>query len=161
MNQERILWVVAVLLVGGAAFFGGRQMGVVAGQDSRTAAQQQFFAQRGGGQAGAGAQTPGGRGQGVSGTVETIDGSTVSLKLNDGSTVKVSLAADGVVRHQVDGTIADIKVGERVVAIGTQSGDTLTASSIQVGAAFGGAPGAPGGQGGQGGPPAQGGPPNP
>ncbi|MBX0328008.1 hypothetical protein K2Z83_10005 [Oscillochloris sp. ZM17-4] len=144
MSQERILWVVAVLLVGAAAFFGGRQMGVVAGQDSRSSAQQEFFAQRGGGQGGAGAQTPGGRGQGVSGTVESIDGGTVSLKLSDGSTVKVSLAADGVVRHQVDGTLADLTVGERVVAIGQRSGDTVTASAIQAGGAFGGAPGAPG-----------------
>jgi hypothetical protein len=134
MNQERILWVVAVLLVGAAAFFGGRQMGVVAGQESRTAAAAGFFAQRGGGQGGQG----GGRGQGLSGTVASIDGNTVSLTMNDGSTVKVSLAADGVVRHQVDGTLADVKVGERVVAIGTQSGDTFAATAIQVGGGFGG-----------------------
>jgi hypothetical protein len=140
MKQERILWVVAVLLVGVAAFFGGRQMGVVAGQESRSAAQQQFFAQRGGnGQGG------GGRGQGVSGTVEAIDGNTLSVKLNDGSTVKVALADKGVVRKQVEGTLADIKVGERVIALGTQNGDTFSASSIQAGTAFGNGGPLPGG----------------
>jgi hypothetical protein len=143
MNQERVLWVVAVLLVGAAAFFGGRQMGVVAGQESRAAAAQSFFAQRGGGQGGQGLGS--GRGQGISGTVESIDGSTLSLKLNDGSTVKVSLAADGVVRHQVEGTIADVKVGERVVAIGAQSGDSFAATAIQVGGGQGGAPPGQGG----------------
>jgi hypothetical protein len=64
----------------------------------------------------------------------------VSLTLNDGSTMKVSLAANGVVRHQVEGTLADVKVGERVVAIGSQSGDTFTASALQVGGGFGGPP---------------------
>jgi hypothetical protein len=143
MNQERIMWVVAVLLVGAAAFFGGRQLGVVAGQESRSAAAAGFFAQRGG-QGGQGGQGfGGGRGQGVSGMVASVDGTTVSLTLNDGSTVKVSLAADGVVRHQVDGTIADVKVGERVVAIGTQSGDTFAATAIQVGGGFGGPGGGP------------------
>jgi hypothetical protein len=143
MNQERIMWVVAVLLVGAAAFFGGRQLGVVAGQESRSAAAAGFFAQRGG-QGGQGGQGfGGGRGQGVSGMVASVDGTTVSLTLNDGSTVKVSLAADGVVRHQVEGTIADVKVGERVVAIGTQSGDTFAATALQVG----GGPGGPGGPG--------------
>lgn len=150
MNQERILWVVAVILVGTAAFFGGRQMGVVAGQESRAAAAQNFFAQRGGPAGQSGQGFPGGRGQGVAGTVAAIDGNTISLTLNDGSTVKVSLAADGVVRHQVDGTLADLKVGERVVAIGQRSGDSVTASAIQAGG-FGGAPGE------RGAPPAQGG----
>ena len=139
MNQERILWVVAVLLVGAAAFFGGRQLGVVAGQESRSSAAAGFFAQRGGGQGGQG----GGAGRGTSGTIASIDGSTVSLTLNDGSTLKVSLTADGVVRHQVNGTLADLKVGDRVVAIGTQNGDTFAATALQVGGGFGGPGGAP------------------
>jgi hypothetical protein len=140
MVQERIVWVVAILLVGVAAFFGGRQAGFVAGQESRAAAAQQFFAQRGG-QGGQGGQGLGGRGQGVSGTVASIEGNTVTLTLNDGSTAKVSLAADGVVRHQVEGTLADVKVGERVVAVGSQSDDTFIATALQVGAGgFGGPP---------------------
>ncbi|NTV62359.1 MAG: hypothetical protein HGA65_02325, partial [Oscillochloris sp.] len=142
MTMERIMWVAAVLLVGVAAFFGGRQMGFVAGQESRAAAQQQFFAQRGGtsqaGQSGTTGQGFGGRGQGVFGTVESVDGNTLTVKTNDGSTVKVMLATDGVVRQQIDSSLADIKVGERVIATGTQSGDTFTASSIQAGVSFGG-----------------------
>ncbi|NTV64089.1 MAG: hypothetical protein HGA65_11215, partial [Oscillochloris sp.] len=48
------------------------------------------------------------------------------------------------VRQQIDSSLADIKVGERVIATGTQSGDTFTASSIQAGVSFGGS-NAPGG----------------
>ena len=138
MSQERIMWVVAVLLVGAATFFGGRQMGVVAGQESRSAAAAGFLAQRGGGQGGGQ-----GGGRGMSGTVDSIDGTTVNLKLNDGSTLKVSLAADGLVRHQVNGTLADVKVGDRVVAMGTQNGDTFAATALQVGGGFGGPGGGP------------------
>ncbi len=134
------MWVVAVLLVGAAAFFGGRQMGVTAGQESRSAAAAGFFAQRGGG-GGQGGQGGQGGGRGLSGTIASVDGSSVSLTLNDGSTAKVSLAADGVVRHQVNGTLADLKVGDRVVAIGTQNGDTFAATALQIG----GGPGGPGG----------------
>lgn len=142
MNQERILWVIAVLLVGAAAFYGGQQMGVAAGQESRSAAAAGFFAQRGGG--GQGGQGGQGGGRGMSGTIASIEGNTVTLTLNDGSTMKVNLAADGVVRHQVNGTLADVKVGDRVVAVGTQNGDTFAATALQVGGGVGG-PGVPGG----------------
>jgi hypothetical protein len=49
----------------------------------------------------------------------------------------VQLAADGKVRKQVDGQLSDVTVGAQVVAIGTQSGDTFQATSIQLGG-FGG-----------------------
>jgi len=44
------------------------------------------------------------------------------------------------VRKQVDGQISDITKGQQIVAIGTQSGDTFQANSIQIGG-FGGGQG--------------------
>jgi hypothetical protein len=140
--QERIAWIIAVLLVGGAAFFGGRQLGVQAGQEARQQSAQQFFAQRGGNGPGG----PGGRGGAVTGTVESVSGNSVVIATQDGTKVTVTLAQGGQVRKQVDGTLADVKQGDRVVAFGARSGDTLEAQAIQLG----GLPGGFGRQGGQG-----------
>ena len=139
MNRERIVWVVAVLLIGGIGFFSGQFVGVRTGASDRQAAQQAFFQQRGGTQSGAGG-TAGGTagGRGVSGTVASIDGSTITLTTRAGQTVKVQLAANGTVRKQADGQLSDITKGEQIVAIGAQNGDTVQATSIQIGGGFGG-----------------------
>lgn len=147
MLVERITWLVAVALVGAAAFYGGQQLGFASGQQSRAEATQRFLAQRGGqsaGLAGQGGQPAaggqGGRfgGQSVAGVVETVDGDRVSIATSDGSIVTVRLAADGTVRRMVDGSVADLKSGERVVAFGAPTGDVFEATSLQIG---GGRPG--------------------
>ncbi|NTU81138.1 MAG: hypothetical protein HGA45_17440 [Chloroflexales bacterium] len=147
---ERIVWVVAVVLVGAAAFFVGQQMGVQSGMQRRAQATQQFFAERGGqgagaaqsGGPGAGALqgTPGipGRGQGVMGTVERVEGDQIIITTFDGTSVTVRLAKGGSVRKQVDGQLSDVQPGERVVVIGARDGDTVEATSVQVGGGFGG-----------------------
>ena len=148
MLIERIAWVVAVVAVGGVAFFGGQQLGFRSGQENRAQATQQFFAERGGqsgAQAGAGGAqaAPGGQGgfpgggQNVAGVVESVSGNTLVVTTADGTKQTVALAADGTVRRQVEGTIGDIKVGERVVALGQRDGDTFTARVVQIGQ-FGG-----------------------
>lgn len=146
---ERIVWVVAVALVGGAAFFGGRQVGFDAGQQSRAQAAQRFFNERGGqggggvpGQPGQGAPgLPGG--QGVTGLVERVEGDRIVIATPNGTSVTVHLAANVQVRKQVDGQLSDVTVGERIVAIGTRNGDTVEATAVQIGGAFGGGRGGP------------------
>ncbi len=157
MLRERIVWIVALLVVAGAGFYGGDIIGGRAAAANRASAAQGFFSQRGGGGTGGGqgngqgGGTGGGqagagfRGGGAVGMVSEVSGNTITLTTRNGQTMKVELAANGTVRKQVDGQLSDITVGEQVVATGTQNGDTFQATSIQVGG-FGGGQG--GGQGG-------------
>jgi hypothetical protein len=148
MLRERIVWIVALLVVAGAGFYSGDIVGARAAASNRAAAAAGFFSQRGGngqggGQAGGNGQAGGGfRGGGAVGMVSEVSGNTITITTRNGQTMKVELAANGTVRKQVDGQLSDITVGEQVVATGTQNGDTFQATSIQVGG-FGG-----GGQGG-------------
>jgi hypothetical protein len=74
-----------------------------------------------------------------------VSGNTITLTTRNGQTTKVELAADGKVRKQVDGQLSDLTVGEQVVAIGAQNGDTFQATNIQIGGGFGGGFGGQGG----------------
>jgi hypothetical protein len=152
MLRERIVWLVALLVVAGAGFYSGQTIGVRTGERNRAQAAQQFFGQRGGqeggqaggqfgggqagqagGQAGAGGGFARGNGGGVAGTVSAISGNTITINTRNGETAKIQLAADGTIRKQVDGQLSDITTGEQIVAFGAQSGDTFQATSIQVG----------------------------
>jgi hypothetical protein len=140
MSRERIVWIVALLIVAGLGFYSGQTIGVRAGEQNRAQAAQGFFSQRGGGGQGGGQAGGGFRGGGAAGMVSAVDGNTITLTTRNGQTMKVQLAADGTVRKQVDGQLSDITVGTQVVAIGTQNGDTFQATSIQIGG-FGGGQG--------------------
>ena len=159
MSRERIIWIVALLVVAGAGFYSGQIIGAQNGERNRAQAAQQFFGQRGGGQGGGqfgggggqgGGQNGGGfgRGNGVAGMVSAVSGDTITVTTRNGQTTKIQLAADGTVRKQVNGQLSDITPGEQIVAFGTQNGETFQATSIQVGGQFGGGGGQGGGQGG-------------
>jgi hypothetical protein len=146
MLRERIIWIIALLVVAGAGFYSGQTIGVQAGERNRAQAAQQFFGQRGGqGNGQGGGQTGGqgggfgrGNGGGVAGMVSDISGNTITVTTRNGQTMKVQLAPNGAVRKQVDGQLSDIKQGDQIVALGAQSGDTFQATSIQIGGQFGG-----------------------
>jgi hypothetical protein len=131
MRWERIIWIVALLLVAGLGFYSGQAIGVRAGEQQRAQAAQQFFGQRGGGQGTGGFR--GGAGGGLAGTVSNVSGSTITIATRNGQTATIQLAAGGTVYKQVDGQLSDIKPDEQIVAFGTQNGDTFQASSIQIG----------------------------
>jgi preprotein translocase subunit YajC len=146
MRIERIIWIVALLVVGGVGFYSGQIIGGRLAAQNRALAAQQFFSQRGstgqggqGGQNGQGGQGGAfrGNGGGAAGTVSEVSGNTISITTRNGQTMKVQLAADGTVRKQVDGQLSDIKQGDQIIATGTQNGDTFEANSIQIGG-FGG-----------------------
>ena len=154
MLRERIVWIVALLVVAGAGFYSGQIIGGREATASRAQAAQGFFSQRGGGQTGqgngqGGTQGAGGfRGGGAVGTVSEVSGNTITITTRNGQAMKIELAANGTVRKQVDGQLSDITTGEQIVAMGTQNGDTFQATSIQIGGFGGGGQG--GGQGGSG-----------
>jgi hypothetical protein len=138
--------VLVVLLVAGGSFYGG-----MAFQRSRQASvQEQFFAQRGfgpGGQAplsgtpeggfgsfafGNGAGGAGGEGRGASGSIESLDGNTLTLSTPQGNTT-VLLTDQTVINQVVRGSPSDLQTGERITAIGERDASgTLTATTIQI-----------------------------
>jgi hypothetical protein len=76
----------------------------------------------------------------VAGVVDSVSGSGVVIKTQDGSTITIALAEGGTVRKQVDGTLAEITPGERIIALGQRNGETFQANVIQVGGGFGRTP---------------------
>ncbi len=87
-----------------------------------------------GGAAGRGQRSPGG--QGTSGTVTAIDGTTLTIEIAatdaiDASTLTVTTTADTTVTATVDGTASDLAVGDNILALGTTADDgTVTATGI-------------------------------
>ncbi|HEU5013913.1 MAG TPA: hypothetical protein VFT66_15440 [Roseiflexaceae bacterium] len=158
MMRERIVWIVALIVVAAAGFYSGQYIGVRNGQQNVAQASQQFFSQRGGNGGGGfgggqGQQGQGGgfAGRGVSGTVASVDGDTITVTTRNGQTEKVQLATNGTVTKQTSGQASDITKGAQIVAIGQANGDTFQATAIQIGGGFGGGRGGNGGNGGNGG----------
>jgi hypothetical protein len=93
---------------------------------------------------------PGGLGGGgfSTGTVASVNGSTITLKTRSGSTVTVTTSSTTKVIVVKTGAVGDLTVGEQVVVGGTTSNGTITATNIQAGTL----PTGPGGGNGSGGP---------
>jgi hypothetical protein len=82
----------------------------------------------------------------TAGSIVSNDGSTITIKMNDGSTKFVLYSGSTTIRKSAEGTSADLVAGENVVVTGSANSDgSITATQIQLG----GLPGGPGG-GGQG-----------
>src|SRR5690348_10290358 len=124
MRIERIIWIVALLVVGGVGFYSGQIIGGRQAAQNRALAAQQFFSQRGGtgqaGQNGQGGQGGAfrGNGGGAAGMVSEVSGNTLTITTRNGQTMKVQLSANGTVRKQVDGQLSDIKQGDQIIATG-------------------------------------------
>jgi hypothetical protein len=88
-----------------------------------------FQVVEGQGQQGGGAQ--GNVPEVVGGTVEKIDGSTLTVKTADG-TATVTLSDSTKVQKQVEVKLSDLGLGETIMATGTREGDTLKATTINV-----------------------------
>jgi preprotein translocase subunit YajC len=99
----------------------------------------------GGGPGGGG---PGGSPPAAVGTVVTVGTNTFTLKTNDGTTVTVNVSSSTTYRDRevTSPTLANVTAGETVAAFGTDTSNTVTATSVEIGA-----PGGPGGHGGPGG----------
>ena len=112
--------------------------------------------QRGGGtqdgvQGGPGLQgnatRPGSLGGLTAGTIQSIDGDTITVKLRDGSTVTVKTTVSTKVTKTEKSSVPDLKAGETVTVRGAKDGSgSVSATSISEGAnrSFGARPGANG-----------------
>ena len=137
LMPERLLWLVAILLIAGAGFYVGRQNGIGAGLAQQQRAADQFFADRGGNHAGGQQGQGGGQGrfggQGQAGTVQSVNGNTITIQTNTGETVTIQVGSNTAIRKQVAGQVTDIRPGDRVVAFGDRSGDVFQATAVQIG----------------------------
>lgn len=84
------------------------------------------------------------RGGFTAGSIVSNDGSTITIKMNDGSTKFVLYSGSTTIQKSAEGTSADLVAGENVVVTGAANSDgSITATQIQLG----GLPGGPGGVG--------------
>jgi hypothetical protein len=131
---------VVVVLVAGAGL-GGYFYGVSVGQSSFPRNMQ--FARGQFGQQGAQSQNPnqtaqprngfgGGQpGGGVSGSIASIDGTTITVTTRTGS-VKVNTTDTTLIEKYASVTVADLAVGEQIIVTGSTNDDgSVTARSIQ------------------------------
>lgn len=70
----------------------------------------------------------------VSGEITSLDGSTITIKTQDGNSKIIIYSTSTKLNKTSEGSVSDLKVGEQVTAIGSESSDgTVTAQSISVG----------------------------
>jgi hypothetical protein len=81
----------------------------------------------------------GGNGQFTFGTIQSIDGDTLTVTTADGSTVKVEVGDDTQIQVTKEGSVSDLTEGTTIIVSGSRSGDTLDADSISEGGGLGGA----------------------
>lgn len=137
---------VAVLVV--AAFFGGIWVHSATASSSTPAAAGPNGARPGGGgfrggqggapgtgtpgQGGQGGQNGGGFRGGTAGTIDHIDGTTVYVKMQNGTVVKVSTTDQTKVDVTQPGKLTDLKQGDNVIVQGQRGADntSVTAQNI-------------------------------
>ncbi len=140
-----VLGLILGLVVAGGTFFAGMNQGQAQAQDQRTA----FLQSRGidpaaagaagsgagGGAAGAGGGGGGagfGRGGGTNGRITNIAGSTVTISSTREGLLTVNLPASPTILKQAQGSISDLKVGDRIAVQGTRSGTNIAATTVQI-----------------------------
>ena len=137
MKNAKVIVPIILVLVGlGAGFFGGYQyrnyrlrnsLGSFAGANGA----QRFTGTRTG--AGAGA-----RGGAVSGSILSMDATSITVKLADGSTKIVLFSGTTTYENTISAAQTDLKVGSQVVVIGSTNTDgSVTATSVQINPQFG------------------------
>jgi hypothetical protein len=154
--RERIVWVVLLVVGIGGGFYAGRQNGIQVGRTEVQQTAASFLAARGGtgaggfgaggagagGAAGANGAAGGTRrgtfaGQNVFGTVNQVNGTTITVTARDNTTATVQLNGNATIRKQVNAQPSDIHPGDQIVAVGTKSGNVFLASSVQIGNGLG------------------------
>lgn len=128
-----VLAAVALVAIG---FIGGIFVGKSMGTSSQPAAFPGGAGQNGPAFGNGGAPN-GGNGSFTLGTIQSIDGDTITIQTTDGSTVKVTVGGDTQIRITKDGSIGDLAEGTTIVVSGSRAGDTLAATSISEANGFG------------------------
>ena len=128
MNKNLIIAIVLMIVVGIGGFFWGMQYQ----KSQRTLRNGQF-----GGQGQFANRTGQQSGRPVSGSIISSDETSITVKLQDGSSKIVLFSGSTVVNKQTTGSKTDLTVGERVMVIGKENSDgSLTADSISLNSMF-------------------------
>ena len=114
----------AGLILAGGGFLGGYLVGV---QDTGGAEGPGGMVMRGGGPGGGMPPNL------TMGTIQSISGSTFTVKTESGDTVKVEVVDDTTIRINKEGTVKDLATGDNVVVNGQRDGDTIEAENIGTG----------------------------
>ena len=138
-GMKTIEVVIIAALVGVAAFFGGMKYADSSRQSQRGSMMSRQFGGPNGasGMNGARGNRMGGRP--VVGEVVSVDATTMTVKLPDGSSKIVVLSSTTTVSETTTTDKANIKVGSKVGAFGTDNADgSVTAQTVQLNPTFGG-----------------------
>jgi len=131
MNKKTLVGVVVLaLLIGGGAFYGG----MTYAKTGSPARGGNFTGQFTGGTAnrmgGAAARTGGGF---TAGQIISKDATSITIKMQDGSTKIVLIGDSTQVMKSANGTIADLSTGITVTVTGSTNSDgSVTAQSVQI-----------------------------
>ena len=81
----------------------------------------------------------GGGNRPVVGEILSMDATTITIKMQDGSSKIVLLSDKTVFNKSTEGSKADLRTGTRIAASGTDNSDgSVTASTVQINPMFGG-----------------------
>ncbi len=132
MKNIKILYVIIlVVLVGAGAFFGGTQYQM---------RQKPSFAGGFGGRNGQGSLQGRTNSQGqrsVSGDIISQDNSSITVKLQDGSSKIIIFSDKTVINKASEGSKSDLKTGERITVFGTANSDgSIAAQNVSIGTMF-------------------------
>lgn len=135
MKKEYIITILLVIIVGAGAFFAGMKYQ----QGKRTNMFRQFdgnAAQQG--QRGTGTGNNSRMGfRPINGEIISADNQSITVKLTDNSSKIVILNEKTVLNKASQATASDLKVGEKVMVVGTDNSDgSVTAQSVQMGEMF-------------------------
>ena len=72
----------------------------------------------------------------VSGTITSMDATSITVQSSDGSSKIVLLSDQTKINKTTDGTTADLKQGQQVMVIGSTTNGAITAESISLGNNF-------------------------
>src|SRR5690348_4922251 len=130
-NNQIIMAIVAVIIVGVAGFFGGMKY-----QQSQRASFAQGFGGggyfRGGFPRGSG-QGRGLNGMAVVGKVISSDNGSITVQLNNGSSKIVVLPSSATISKSTAGSVSDLQTGTNVAVFGTTNSDgSVTAQNVQI-----------------------------
>ncbi|MDE1970059.1 MAG: hypothetical protein KGI50_00555 [Patescibacteria group bacterium] len=131
MNNKILMILVGVIVVGGGAFYAGMKYNAnTRAQFTGSAAMNARFS---GPRSGGGTLRGGNGGGFVSGNIIASDATSITVKLQDGSSKIILVSPSTPIMKSVAGTRADLVSGKQVIAAGTQNSDgSLTAESIQL-----------------------------
>jgi flagellar basal body-associated protein FliL len=134
MKTNNIIIIVVLLVIVAA---GGFFTGMKYQQNQQPAFGRNF----GGAQAGRTGGTNRNNFRPVSGDILSADDKSITVKLQDGSSKIVLISASTTINKAAQGTLSDLKVGERVAVVGQDNTDgSVTAQSVQLNPTFRGGP---------------------